>query len=198
MTQFYSGDSAITEGEGWLLYALTRLIRPWVAVELGRYRASSTIWMAQGIKDNGRGMLHSIDCLPTEIAADHIRAADVEELVICHDGHTAADVGLELSRRIGPVDLLFIDADHRYEAVKADTGVWLPRLSDAGVAVFHDVTAPTKMEGVGRVIVELLGTGDWRAISIPRLLADEDVHYHHTRSLAVLQRATSLRALVGA
>ena len=47
--------------------------------------------------------------------------------------------------------LLFIDADHRYEAVKADFESWAPRLRTGGHVAFHDAWAP----GPSRVIAEM-------------------------------------------
>ena len=43
--------------------------------------------------------------------------------------------------QIGPnwaADLIFIDADHSYEAVRADFMVWSPHLSTRGMLAFHD------------------------------------------------------------
>ena len=37
-----------------------------------------------------------------------------------------------------PIDLLFVDASHAYEAVKRDIAAWLPFVKDNGVAWFHD------------------------------------------------------------
>jgi hypothetical protein len=49
------------------------------------------------------------------------------------------------------VGLVFIDADHRYEAVKADFEAWSPFLPPGGKIAFHDSWAP----GPSRVISEL-------------------------------------------
>ena len=37
-----------------------------------------------------------------------------------------------------PVDLVFIDADHRFEAVRQDVQAWLPKLRDGGILALHD------------------------------------------------------------
>jgi len=37
-----------------------------------------------------------------------------------------------------PIDFLFIDGDHRYEAVKRDWEEWTPFLRPAGFVVLHD------------------------------------------------------------
>lgn len=39
-------------------------------------------------------------------------------------------------------DLLFIDGDHRYECVKLDFELWVPRLVVGGILVMHDVNNP--------------------------------------------------------
>jgi hypothetical protein len=42
------------------------------------------------------------------------------------------------ARIAGPIELLFIDGDHSYEAVRRDAELWLPRLMDGGTVMFHD------------------------------------------------------------
>jgi len=37
-----------------------------------------------------------------------------------------------------PAELIFIDADHAYEAVRDDLTAWAPHLAPAGVLAFHD------------------------------------------------------------
>lgn len=37
-----------------------------------------------------------------------------------------------------PIDFLFIDGDHRYEAVKQDFEEWLPHVKKGGLIAFHD------------------------------------------------------------
>lgn len=55
---------------------------------------------------------------------------------------------------LGPVDLVFIDADHEYESCKADFQAWDPFLRVGGYMVFHD-NNPVVFPGVVRFLEEV-------------------------------------------
>ncbi len=54
-----------------------------------------------------------------------------------------------------PLDLVFIDADHRYEAVKADIKAWLPHIRPGGILCGHDF-GDSEHPGVTQAVTELV------------------------------------------
>jgi len=77
----------------------------------------------------------------------------------------------------GSYDLIFIDADHSYDAVKHDTQVMLPLLAPEGMMVWHDYAnwgRFSKKNGVPEALHELAQTlpvlavgGSWLAVYSP-------------------------------
>jgi predicted O-methyltransferase YrrM len=53
------------------------------------------------------------------------------------------------------IDVIFIDAGHSYEAVKADIEAWLPKMKPNGIMAGHDYKA---WEGVNKAVTEKFGT----------------------------------------
>eukprot|EP00933_Yihiella_yeosuensis_P029045 TRINITY_DN22771_c0_g1_i2.p1 TRINITY_DN22771_c0_g1~~TRINITY_DN22771_c0_g1_i2.p1 ORF type:complete len:285 (-),score=27.86 TRINITY_DN22771_c0_g1_i2:22-876(-) len=80
----------------------------------------------------------SQDCYPeTKYAYEalHAQAADVRDRYV--QIHQMSDVA---SRWVGnrTLDLVYIDARHRYEDCKSDVENWVPKLKDTGILMFHD------------------------------------------------------------
>jgi predicted O-methyltransferase YrrM len=142
------------EGNAVVFYGVMQSMRPATVVEIGSYLGRSTVFFALTMREvNPHGRVvaidphtgdrqHlealSVDRLPSfDLFSEHLRAAGVEDLV-----DTRAATSLEAADGwTEPVDLLYVDGWHSYDAVIADGEAWLPHLSDRGVVVFDDYTA---------------------------------------------------------
>lgn len=71
-----------------------------------------------------------------------------------------------------PIDVLFIDGDHRYAGAKADFDLYSPLVRSGGLIAFHDIVPDFKTRH-GR------DTGRW-AGDVPRLWQDIKVGYAQT------------------
>lgn len=54
----------------------------------------------------------------------------------------------------GSLDLVFIDAEHTYDAVKADIAAWLPKVRSGGILAGHDYGSMRKFAGVKHAVDE--------------------------------------------
>jgi predicted O-methyltransferase YrrM len=134
------GDSA------WLLYGLTRSLKPKVCVEVGSARGKSACYVGLALMENGFGKIYAID---PHTKTDWNDLNSVETLPAIE--HNVKSLGLmkyvEIIRKTSddavkewsqPIDLLFIDGDHTYEGVRRDWESFSPFLAEFGVTVFHD------------------------------------------------------------
>jgi hypothetical protein len=68
-----------------------------------------------------------------------------------------------------PIGMLWIDGDHRYDAVRRDFEVWRPHLASTALIAFHDAADATG--GPYRLAAECVASGDFIALPAPGLIA---------------------------
>jgi predicted O-methyltransferase YrrM len=61
--------AGITKNDGWVLYAVTRALRPDYVIETGVADGVSTCFFAAALIDNGHGTLYSIELPPEQVRA---------------------------------------------------------------------------------------------------------------------------------
>ena len=61
-----------------------------------------------------------------------------------------------------PIDFVFIDGDHSYDACRADIEAWTPFVKPGGVIAFHDFGS--RADGVTRAIFEAIKAGKFSEI----------------------------------
>jgi predicted O-methyltransferase YrrM len=157
----------VSDESGLLLYFLVRERVPIpTVVELGSWKGRSTIWLASALRDRGEGKVFAVDTWRGtqnewehrqllggyaehqlfEEFAQSLRRAGLEQWVEPIQS-TSADATRSWppDRRIG---LLFVDADHGYEAVSEDFRCWSPFVVCGGYIVLDDVPGwpgPTRL-----------------------------------------------------
>lgn len=174
------------EVQGWLnpwagamLYVLARYFAPadLAVVELGAWKGRSALWLASALDDRGAGLLHSVDtwegtaneAVHHQLLRDYdkdglyreflgnLRGAHLDSRVRPWRMDTQA-AARAWAERAEPIGLLFIDADHDYEAVKADFEAWSPFVAKGGFVVFDDVP---NWPGPTRLVSRLPADFDW-------------------------------------
>lgn len=57
----------------------------------------------------------------------------------------------------GSLDCVFIDAEHTYEGVKRDIGLWMPKVRSGGWIGGHDMDNLPRYPGVRKAVTEMFG-----------------------------------------
>lgn len=154
-------DSMTAEAEVLeFLRTLITTVKPELVVETGSFLGVSTLWIAEGLKQNGFGRIISCEFDPAVFAKakEKIAASDLAEWI---DLRNESSLEMQID---GTIDLFFSDSDMpiREQEVKR----FLPQINPQGLILMHDASshlkivreAALKMEAEGLLSVVLLPT----------------------------------------
>ncbi len=149
-----------TDREGQEYQRQVRRFESPAVVELGTYKGRAASFVAELIHRRG-GLFICIDtwdCQPT-VWGDFqwwMNATGLHRYVNTMRGDSAQTGRLFAADTF---DLVMIDADHRYEAVKRDIEVWRPKVRPGGVMMGHDYTHLHAIHpGVKRAVDQMFDT----------------------------------------
>ncbi len=137
-------------------YELIGRLRPTTIVELGAYSGSSFAAFCQAVEACGLdAKCYGIDLWEGDIHMgkfDEGIFGEISAYVTSTYPATARLLRKDFSEAVADfgdktVDLLHIDGTHTFEAVSNDFRTWLPKVSDCGVVLFHDVNVTVSNTG---------------------------------------------------
>ena len=125
----------VSPSHGKLLHILVRLVNARTILEIGTLGGYSTIWMARALPPGGR--LISLECDPkhVELARANIARAGLERVVDIRLGIALETLTAIAAEKIGPFDLIFIDAD---KVSTPEYFKWALKLSRVGSLIVVD------------------------------------------------------------
>jgi predicted O-methyltransferase YrrM len=120
-------------------------------------------------------VIFSIDTVfPTEHRYTPGEKENLKRAGFWNDGHVIQVRGRsQLIGKVWPIpyDMIFIDGDHRYEFVKEDIELWIPKAKPDAVIMFHDyaIHKIKPKSGVKRAVDEML-LDEWEKVDYDRFL----------------------------
>lgn len=148
MTSTATALDPLTQGwfnHGDRILALVEQYRPKVCVELGSWQGASAIPVARAIR-RWRGTMTCVDTWGGQIVETH-----GTPWMLLHCVRNLIASGVSGNVRLipttsqdaaawwtDPIDWLYIDADHSYEAVRDDLRAWVPHVKPGGIILGDD------------------------------------------------------------
>ena len=140
------------------------ILRPRLIVELGTYYGTSYCAFCQAVKElNTDARCYAVDTWEGDPQSGFFGLEVLADLKAYHDPLYGSFSRLiqstfdEAAKHFenNTIDLLHIDGFHTYEAVKRDFENWLPKMSERGVMLFHDINVREKDFGVWKFWEEI-------------------------------------------
>ena len=145
-------------------FFLIDCLRPRILVELGVQSGNSFNAFCQAVTTVGAGtQCYGVDTWKGDEHSgsyDPEIFSDLEAYQQREYGEFATLLRMTFDQAIpyfadGSVDLLHIDGYHTYEAVRQDFDTWLPKMSDKGVVLLHDIAVRERGFGVWQLWQEI-------------------------------------------
>ena len=125
----------VSPAQGKLLHLLARMIAARRILEIGTLGGYSTIWLARALREGGLVVTLEADPHHAEVARGNIARAGVAGSVDLRVGPALETLPLVQADRIGPFDLIFIDAD---KSSNPDYLDWALKLARPGAVIVGD------------------------------------------------------------
>jgi predicted O-methyltransferase YrrM/prolipoprotein diacylglyceryltransferase len=142
------------------LKTLVTTLKPNLVVETGTFMGVSTLWIAEGLKQNGFGRVITIEFDPKihQAAKKKFETSGLASWIDCRLG-SSLDLEVE-----GQIDLLFSDSE--LEIREKEVRRFLPQVNPNGIILMHDASsylktvreAALRLEDEGLISVVLLPT----------------------------------------
>jgi predicted O-methyltransferase YrrM len=117
----------VSPAQGKFLYLLAKSTAARHILEVGTLGGYSTIWLARALPADGRLVTLEIDPHHAEVARRNLEEAGVGDRVEVRVGPALDSLAALAKERIGPFDLVFIDADKEHNADYVDAAIDLAR-----------------------------------------------------------------------
>jgi caffeoyl-CoA O-methyltransferase len=128
-------DASISASQGSFLQLMVRLVRASHILELGTFAGYSTIWLARGLKDQGKLITVEANPVHAELATANIERAGLKDRVHLRVGKCLDLLTTIAAESPDPFDLVFIDAD---KPPYTEYFEWALRLSRPGTLLIFD------------------------------------------------------------
>ncbi|HEY8852485.1 MAG TPA: O-methyltransferase [Gemmatimonadaceae bacterium] len=126
---------SVSPSQGKLLELFARMLDARSILEIGTLGAYSTIWLARGMRTGGRLITLEADPAHAAVARANIARAGLESMVELRLGSASDTLAQMSAERLGPFDLIFIDADKKNIPSYFE---WALRLSRPGSIIVVD------------------------------------------------------------
>jgi hypothetical protein len=151
-------------------WAMIHEVRPRTVVEVGSYLGRSTVFAAEALRHAGvDAQLHAIDPHTGDrqqlekLGLTTLPTLDLFRVFLASSGNAdAVELHVAPSRDVlreweGPIDFLFVDGWHEYEAVLGDVRGFGAFLSESGIVCIDDVGTYEEVDRASRRAVAELG-----------------------------------------
>jgi predicted O-methyltransferase YrrM len=120
------------------LRCLVTTIKPELVVETGTFSGISTLWIAEGLKHNGRGKVITceFDSVVYANAKERIAKSGLAEWIECRN---ESSLETQIS---GKIDLLFSDSEQTIR--EREVRRFLPQVNPYGLILIHDASSHQK------------------------------------------------------